>query len=178
MPPLTVVTVVEPGYGRLLSEPAEEQHRGVGGETIREHVDDLRVADELERDQPQRALDVVVADGVLVALDRREHKVSDLSELGERLGDVMRLGQVERCAAHSASEFSRDRLGPCCVASVDQNIITSLGERAGKLAPDARRAADDKGLLCHRPPPLLTVPTGRAVNQTAWAGSTPLLHRR
>ena len=89
----------------------------VVAESRQQRVDDLGVADELERDEPQRAGDVVVGDGVRVALDRGEHEVVDVADVREPLGDRVRLGEVEpdpararrrsRAAAASARAWSR-----------------------------------------------------------------------
>ena len=83
-PPFTVVTVVEPGYGRRSARPPKRRIERLRVEPRHERVDDLRVADELERHEPYRAVDVVVADRVLVALDRREHEVVDRPDVRER----------------------------------------------------------------------------------------------
>ena len=61
-PPLTVVTVVEPGYGRSLAMPPNSEDRCVVGQPVAQRVDDLRVAHELERHQPDGPRDVVVGD--------------------------------------------------------------------------------------------------------------------
>ena len=68
------------GVGPSERLAAEEQDRGVRREARRERVHDLRVPDELERDEPDRARDVVLANVVLVALDRGEHEVLDRAD--------------------------------------------------------------------------------------------------
>ena len=61
-PPFTVVTVVEPGYGRRSASPPKSRIDASSVEARRERVHDLRVADELERRRAGVARrDVVVA---------------------------------------------------------------------------------------------------------------------
>ena len=81
MPPLTVVTVVEPGYGRRNASPPKSRIDASLGQSAAERVHHLGVADELERDEPERSRDVVVGDGVLVALDRAEDEAVDRADL-------------------------------------------------------------------------------------------------
>src|SRR5215831_14988233 len=50
-------------------------------------------ADELERHQPDRLLDVVLADGIRVPRDRREHEPVDRADVGKARCDLRRLRQ-------------------------------------------------------------------------------------
>ena len=74
----------------LLGHPAEQDDRRVVGQPIAQGVDDLRVADELEGHEPDGPADVVVGDGVLVAIDGREDQPPDRPDVGERRGDGRR----------------------------------------------------------------------------------------
>ena len=127
-PPLTVVTVVEPGYGRSLAMPPKSTIDASSVRRDAERVDDLGVADELERHQPDGPGDVVVGDGVLVAIDGREDEPADrtdtrpmpraiavgsarskviaggrAADLGDRRGDMVRVapGQDHRLAGRA-----------------------------------------------------------------------------
>ena len=77
-------------------------------------MDHLGVADELERDQPQSAIDVVVANLVHVTLDRGEDEEIDLTHIGETPRDRVRVGQVEADPAGAAADIvpQPPRLGP------------------------------------------------------------------
>ena len=133
----------------VLREPAEDQDRGVGGEAVGELVDDLGVADELHRREPDRALDVVVADGVLVAQDRGHDEPVDVAEPAKRRGDRVRVGDVDGDAARAAPELGRDRLRACRVAPADRDARAALDVRLGERAAEAGRPADDHDLARH-----------------------------
>ena len=111
MPPLTVETVVDPGYGTVLGEAAEDDDRTVVAQPIEKDVDDLGVPDELERDEGHRALDVVVADPVLVAVDGGDHEIPHRPDGRQCVTQVLRLGEVEGDAAGRAADLGRDLLG-------------------------------------------------------------------
>src|SRR4029077_7993668 len=74
---------------------AEEEDRGVRREARRERVHDLRIPDELERDEPEGPDDVVLENVAVVALDRGENEVLDRAHGLESRGDGLRLGEVE-----------------------------------------------------------------------------------
>ena len=90
---------------------------------------DLGVADELQRDEPERAGDVVVGDRVLVALDRADHEPVDGADPGEaRRAIVVGRGEVERAGARPcpARRRGRDRR----VRSRSRPVITTVRPRA------------------------------------------------
>ena len=118
-------------------------------------MDDLGVADELQRHEPDRARDVVVGDGVLVAVDRRRARGG-------------RRGRARRGATRSrAGPSSRPRTrSPCparrqtsaiararsSVAARDHDRPASAGVGLGQPQADPRGAADDDdGSVLHRP---------------------------
>ena len=115
--PLTVVTVVDPGYGRSRARPPKIRMRTVA-QARQQRVDHLRVADELERDEPQRARDVVLGDLVGVALDRGEDEVVHVADVRECVGDRVRLGEVEPDPACRAADLVCGRLGAGLVPPV------------------------------------------------------------
>src|SRR5690606_13345635 len=79
--------------GSVLRAAAVEHYAGVDRrvEAVQQGVHDLGVADELEGGEADGALDVVLARGVRVALDGREHEPVYLSEARELRGDCRRL---------------------------------------------------------------------------------------
>ena len=88
----------------------------------REDVDHLRVADQLERDEPERSVDVVFANFVDVALDRDEDEVVDGADVGERARDRVRLRKIEpdptcRAADLAAAVSARDGSLPVTITS-------------------------------------------------------------
>jgi hypothetical protein len=106
-------------------------------------VDDLRVADELQRHEPGRAPEVVLAHGVDVALDRRDHEVVDRPDVGERPGDLLRAREVDAEAARSLAELGGDALRALGVAPGHDDLAAALGVAAGDLPPDSGRSPDD-----------------------------------
>jgi hypothetical protein len=80
-------------------------------------VDHLGVADELECDEPESAVDVVLAHLVHIALDRSEHEVIDCFQVRQLTCDRVWLGKVERDAAGAAADLVRGRLSAGEVSS-------------------------------------------------------------
>ena len=72
---------------------------------------DLRVADQLDRDELQRPPDVVVARRVVVPLDRGEDESIDRADVREGRGDLSRTREIERHRLHLAQM-------PCAISAV------------------------------------------------------------
>ena len=67
-----------------------------GDKAVAERTDHGRVPDKLERHEPNRAVEVVLGHGVVVALDRGEHQVLDRPDVREEPGDLVRRGRGRR----------------------------------------------------------------------------------
>ena len=118
-----------------------------------QRVDRLGVADELERDERERALEVVVAGGVRVAVDRDEDEVLDRPTSARR--SAISFG----CARSSASPRAPPPISSatCCAVASSRPVRTTSRPRPAKsrgdLAADAARAPDDDDAsLGHRAP--------------------------
>ena len=113
---------------------------------------DLGVADELQCHEPRRAREVVLAHGVVVALDRSEHEVADVADVLEGGGDLLGLGQIERERQHArvAVQAPGDLRAPAEVPAGDDDVPALCRERLGQSQPDAGGATDDDdGSVCH-----------------------------
>ena len=150
MPPFTVVTVVEPGYGRRSAWPpksriaASSVRRSARTCTTSVYPTSLRVTSRIAR------RDVVVGDGVLVALDRGQHEAGDRTDRRERGGELLGLGEVERARVDVALDRA-GRLGAAIVAPArDHDLPAAAGIGLGEPQPDAGRTSDDDdGSICH-----------------------------
>ena len=126
-------------------------------------MDDLGVAHELQRDEPQGRGDVVVLHRVVVALDSGKDEVLDIADIGEPLGDRVRVRQVEADAARRAADLRSARFGRGRVAAGDDDVATLVGVELCNLPPQAARSAHDNDVLARHLPVLLSQPEARAV---------------
>jgi hypothetical protein len=137
--PFAMLIVVEP-YS------AEDHDRRAGGEPRRKRMDDGGVADHLERDRPRGASDVVVAHGVLIPLNGREHQMIDRPRnLGEPAGNFLRLREVEGQSAMAIAKLGGGRLGTRELAPGDDKLLAARSQSACDFAADSRRSAYNKG---------------------------------
>ena len=112
-------------------------------------MNDLGVANQLHRDEVDRALNVVVLHRVGIALDRSDDQVADVADLGERRRYVLRMRNVEGDAAHVLAERGGDRPRALRVAPGYYNLATARGEGPSQLGADAGSPADDQARLNH-----------------------------
>ena len=118
-------------------------------------MDHLGVADELERDEAQSAVDVVLVNVVHVTLDRGEDEVIDLSHVREAARDRVRIGKVEADSAGAAADLGRGRLGSGLVSSRHDDVVAVVGVRLREFATQSLRATDDDDVpCCHSLSPL------------------------
>jgi hypothetical protein len=120
-----------------------------------EGVDHLRVADELHRDEPERCVDLVLADLVDVALDRSEDEMVDVLDARKSAGDRVRLRKVEPKAAGAPADLARSGVRARLIPTRDDDVPAVVCVRLGELAAESLRAADDDDgshavLLSHR----------------------------
>ena len=109
-------------------------------------MDHLGVPDEFEGDQPQSAIDVVVANLVHITLDRGEDQEIDLTHVGETPRDRVRVGQVEADPPGLAADLFRSRLRSSLVPSRHDHFAAVVGVRLREFAPQPLRATDDNHL--------------------------------
>ena len=95
------------GIGSVTREASEDEDCGVVAKARGQRVDHLGVADELERDQPQRAADVVLVHVVHVTLDRGEHEVVDFAQVRKVVRNRVRLGEIESDTAGATADVGR-----------------------------------------------------------------------
>jgi hypothetical protein len=83
--------------GGVLRASAEQHDAGgaAGLDAVEECVDRLGVSDELERHEPPGACHIVVAHGVRIPFDRRQHEPIETADSRELLGDGLGLRDVE-----------------------------------------------------------------------------------
>ena len=102
--------------------------------------------DELQRHEPERARDVVVGDGVLVALDRGEDEPVDGADRLQRGCDALGLGEVEGARLDRCSPVDRRRrrlAAASRVAARDHDLRRRGGIGLGEPQADAGRPSDD-----------------------------------
>jgi hypothetical protein len=109
-------------------------------------VDHLGVADELERHEPQRALDVVVPHGVLVTLDRRDHERVHALDTLEPGSDLVRPSEIERHPARPFAQLPGDSRRPLRIPPGDDDRLSPVGKARRDDLSDPRRSTDDDGL--------------------------------
>ena len=106
-------------------------------------VDDLGVADQLQDREPRGALDVVVAHGVLVALDRGDHDLVHLLDVGEARLDLLRPAEVECQRTDPVADLRSDSRRPLGVPTRDDDRLSTGREALGNGSADARCTPDD-----------------------------------
>ena len=143
MPPFTVDTVVEPGVGPLFGQAAEQHDRAARVDPGPQRMHDLGVPDQLERDQPQRPVDVVVGHGVDVTLDRGQDQAVHRVDPGHGGGDGVRLGQVEGQAGGVAADWMATAADRSASRPVSVTRMAGLRVVPGDFQTDAGGAADD-----------------------------------
>ena len=115
-----------------------------------QHVDHLGVADELHGHEPQRRVDLVLADTVDVTFDRGENEVVDLAHAFEGARDHVRVGEVEPDPSCRATDLARGRFRPGLVPARHDHVTTFVGIGLSELAAEPLRAADDEDAAgCH-----------------------------
>jgi hypothetical protein len=87
-------------------------------------------------DEPQRPADVVVAGGVVIALDGREDEPIDALDVSERGGDLLRMREIECQRLHLAGDALRDLGRSCRVAPGDDDVTVPRGVRLGQPQAD------------------------------------------
>jgi hypothetical protein len=105
-------------------------------------VDHLGVADQLEGGQPGGPGQLEGVDAVLVALDGRQDQVADPVHIGQPLGQLAGLGQVEADAPGLAADLAGHGRGPPGVAARQHHLAAPAGVVAGHLQPQPLGAAD------------------------------------
>ena len=146
-PPLTVLTVVDPGYGLRIASPPKSRIDACGASRGASAWIDLRVSHELQRHEPQGACHVVRRDAVLVALHRPEDEPVDGADRLQRGCDELGRGEIE--GARLDRMLPRDRRGggaaALLVAARDHDCVAARGVGLGEPQPDTGRPSDDHG---------------------------------
>ena len=122
---------------------AEQHDRRFRRQPRQQRVDDLDIADELDRRQPDRPGDVVVLDAVAVALDGGDDEMVDRAHPGELAGDRVGLGEVERQADRVAADLARGGLGAGRVAAGQHDFFAARRQGFSDREADAARTADN-----------------------------------
>ena len=87
-----------------------------------------------------RALDRVVGDRVLVALDRDQGDVADRVDAREGGADLLRLGEVDGEVLALGVQLGGDPGAAFGVATGDRDPVPALQAELGQVTPQARRA--------------------------------------
>jgi hypothetical protein len=103
------------------------------------------IADDLKREQLDRAPDIVSAHAVLIPLDRRKYQVIDRSDLGEHASDFFGLCQVERKTGMSIADLRSGGFCACLIASSDDHRLAAFRQSVRDLAADSGGSTDDQG---------------------------------
>ena len=106
-------------------------------------MDDLGVADELERHEVQRLGDVVVGDGVLVAIDRGQHEPTHRPDIGKRRRDRIRVGQVEDETRRGAADLGNGPFRIGRVLAAEDHGLALVRIVPGDPEADRPRPPDD-----------------------------------
>src|SRR5690606_34851741 len=112
-------------------------------ESVKQRVDRLCVADELQDDKALRTLDRVVPDRVRVALDGGEDETVHLTETGELRRDRLGLRDVEGDCLRVRPDARSDALASLLIASGDHHVVAVRDDVLRDLESDAGCAADD-----------------------------------
>src|SRR5437867_3722885 len=141
-----------PAVGFVLRATAKNEDGTIRFEPGVEGVDDLGIADEFEGDEPERAADVVFADLVLIAFDRRQHQMMQRTDVLEGRRDLRRLRQVEAQAAASVTDLARRRRGTLWIAAGDDDLVVLPGKMLCQLQTQSVGSPDDEdGTARHQP---------------------------
>ncbi|MGZ9053283.1 MAG: hypothetical protein ACXW3N_14070 [Rhodoplanes sp.] len=132
-------------------------------------MDHFGVADELQRHQADRTADVVFADAVLVPFDRGKHEVIDRAHLPERVGDRLRLRQIETETMHVPA----DLLHTACARALSRPLMNTCSPRCASVSASL--------LPMPEVPPMITAVCRSAMScsdSSCGAGRVPLRLRR
>ena len=143
IPPLTVETVKN-RVGTVLGSTAEKHDRAVLSQPICQRAEDCGVADQFHGGEIVRCADVVVRDVVQVAGNRRQYDVVDCVDVGQRVRDLLWLGEVQSDTARVAADLCSDRLGVRTVTASKDDGPTPFRVVTGNLSADTVRAARDQ----------------------------------
>jgi hypothetical protein len=122
---LTVLTVVEPGYGRSLASPPNR--------TIE--------ASDVKRDASAWTTSVYPTS--LRALDGGDHEVLDLADLGQARGERLGFAEVQSDPARADPDLAGHGLGPGRVSPGDNDLSAPVGEQPRHFFAKAGGPADD-----------------------------------
>ncbi len=154
----------------------EEQDGAVAGEPVRERMHHFGVADQLERHEVDRGLDVVGADTVGVAVDCGEDHVVDRPEPGET---AARSPAAWTGPARGSRRRRRPRWRPsprCGVPAGEHHVAATARVVVGQVPADSGGAADDE----HRASHVSVLPLWNVLKacdpQCSWPG--PVTERR
>jgi hypothetical protein len=114
-------------------------------------VDDLGISDEFERHQADGAREVVVRDGVLVAIDGDQRQPRHRSDARERRSDRRRLREVECDATGPPADRIGRRHDGLGVAPGEDDLAPEARVMAHEFEPDGPGPPDDddRAVLSH-----------------------------
>ena len=97
--------------GTVLGPSTEQHDRAVLRQPVSHRADDGGVTQELHGDEIARRGNVVVVEGVGVSGDRRKYEMVDCAYVGQRVRDLLRLGEVQSDTTCVAAQLGSHRLG-------------------------------------------------------------------
>ena len=139
------------GIRPILGQPAEHDDRALVAQTVEQRVDHLRVADQLQRYQAQRPVDVVLLHPIVVAVDGDDDQISDRTDRAERRGNVVRPGEVQRDPGGPPADLVCCGSGSIGIRARNDDLVTGVGVVLRDLPPDPAVSADhDDTSLCRQ----------------------------